>query len=153
MNLQNIKKMKDEKGFTIVELLIVIVVIGILVAIVIVAYTGVTRTANNNKIKANAASLQKIAETVNANTGNYPTSAAEFTNTTDGVGTALPNGITINTLGASSPSLNTAAVVTAAKAGTFEVKFCAGGVNIFYPVDGAAASAAQQVVRAGATCP
>ncbi|RYX79149.1 prepilin-type N-terminal cleavage/methylation domain-containing protein [bacterium] len=48
MNLQNIKQLKDQKGFTIVELLIVIVVIGILAAIVIVAYQGVTARANTS---------------------------------------------------------------------------------------------------------
>jgi prepilin-type N-terminal cleavage/methylation domain-containing protein len=37
------------KGFTIVELLIVIVVIGILAAITIVAYNGVTARANNSQ--------------------------------------------------------------------------------------------------------
>lgn len=37
----------DRKGFTIVELLIVIVVIGILAAITIVAYNGVQRSARN----------------------------------------------------------------------------------------------------------
>lgn len=40
------------RGFTIVELLIVIVVIGILAAIVIVAYQGVTNRANDSAIKA-----------------------------------------------------------------------------------------------------
>ena len=38
------------KGFTIVELLIVIVVIAILAAISIVAYNGIQSRANNTKI-------------------------------------------------------------------------------------------------------
>ena len=45
--------MKRNHGFTIVELLIVIVVIGILAAIVIVAYNGIQdRAQNNAKIQA-----------------------------------------------------------------------------------------------------
>ena len=40
MTLNNIKTMKKDRGFTIVELLIVIVVIAILAAIIIVAYQG-----------------------------------------------------------------------------------------------------------------
>tara|TARA_B100001245_G_scaffold17776_1_gene11733 strand:+ start:1566 stop:2213 length:648 start_codon:yes stop_codon:yes gene_type:complete len=40
---------KSTSGFTIVELLIVVVVIGILAAIVIVAYNGITQEAKNSK--------------------------------------------------------------------------------------------------------
>lgn len=43
---------KQVQGFTIVELLIVIVVIGILAAIVIVAFNGVSNSAREGKIKA-----------------------------------------------------------------------------------------------------
>jgi len=43
---------KQQKGFTIVELLIVIVVIGILAAIVIVAYTGVQNRANDAAVQS-----------------------------------------------------------------------------------------------------
>jgi general secretion pathway protein G len=57
MTLNNIKKMKNEKGFTIVELLIVIVVIGILAAIVIVAYNGVQNKANTTKAQTNASAV------------------------------------------------------------------------------------------------
>lgn len=46
-------------GFTIVELLIVIVVIGILAAIVTIGYTGITERARATKIKADLNSLQQ----------------------------------------------------------------------------------------------
>ncbi len=75
MSVENLKKLKSEKGFTIVELLIVIVVIGILAAIVIVAYNGVTNRANATKAKTNAATVQKVAEAYNADMGVYPTIA------------------------------------------------------------------------------
>ncbi|PIZ60082.1 hypothetical protein COY18_01845, partial [Candidatus Saccharibacteria bacterium CG_4_10_14_0_2_um_filter_41_11] len=48
MILDNINR-KKERGFTIVELLVVIVVIGILAAITIVSYTGITAKANTTK--------------------------------------------------------------------------------------------------------
>jgi len=48
-----------QKGFTIVELLIVIVVIGILAAIVIVAYSGVQARAQKAKITTDIAQLTK----------------------------------------------------------------------------------------------
>lgn len=43
------KRVRKQTGFTIVELLIVIVVIGILAAIVVVAYNGITTQAKNTK--------------------------------------------------------------------------------------------------------
>ena len=46
-------------GFTIVELLIVIVIIGILAAIVIVAYNGITNSAIQNTVKSDLASVNK----------------------------------------------------------------------------------------------
>ncbi|MDO8335853.1 MAG: type II secretion system protein [Candidatus Saccharibacteria bacterium] len=48
-----------QRGFTIVELLIVIVIIGVLAAIVIVAYTGIQTRARDAKIQANEKTLMK----------------------------------------------------------------------------------------------
>ncbi len=49
-------------GFTIVELLIVIVVIGILVAIVIVTYTGITTRANDTHRAADVDTVRKFLD-------------------------------------------------------------------------------------------
>lgn len=48
-----------QSGFTIVELLIVIVVIAILAAIVVVAYNGVQSRARDSKIQNDIAQIQK----------------------------------------------------------------------------------------------
>lgn len=64
------------RGFTIVELLIVIVVIGILAAIVIVAFNGVQNRANDTAIRSDLSNIAKkleIYRTFDAS-GQYPTS-------------------------------------------------------------------------------
>lgn len=61
------------KGFTIVELLIVIVVIAILAAISIVAYTGVQSRANDSRRLQDIATIRKTLELYKAERGYYPT--------------------------------------------------------------------------------
>ncbi|MEO8691372.1 MAG: prepilin-type N-terminal cleavage/methylation domain-containing protein, partial [Candidatus Saccharimonas sp.] len=59
-------------GFTIVELLIVIVIIAILATITIVAYNGITNRAHESSLKSdltNGSKLLEIAKTIN---GTYP---------------------------------------------------------------------------------
>lgn len=79
MSLANIKNLQREKGFTIVELLIVIVVIAILVAIVIVAYNGIQNRARTTAAQAAAQAVTKKAEAYNAEEGRYPLTSAEMT--------------------------------------------------------------------------
>ena len=78
INKGNIKSSK-ERGFTIVELLIVIVVIGILAAITIVSFNGVTARANASSAKSAATTAVKKAEAYNAELNNYPTTPANLT--------------------------------------------------------------------------
>ena len=73
----------NQKGFTIVELLIVIVVIAILAAISIVAYTGIQNRARNSAAFSLASQVAKKAEAYYAINGTYPVSAAEFNNATN----------------------------------------------------------------------
>lgn len=53
---------KDKSGFTIVELLIVIVVIGILAAITVVAYNGIQERTRNAKVSADLRSLHSAVK-------------------------------------------------------------------------------------------
>lgn len=62
-------------GFTIVELLIVIVVIAILAAITIVAFNGVTARANTSSAQSAASTVAKKIEAYHAENSEYPTEA------------------------------------------------------------------------------
>jgi prepilin-type N-terminal cleavage/methylation domain-containing protein len=63
---------KKETGFTIVELLIVIVVIAILAAISIIAYNGIQDRAKTTNIKSDLNSLNKAIQLYYADNGLYP---------------------------------------------------------------------------------
>lgn len=69
----------DEKnGFTIVELLIVIVVIGILAAITIVAFNGVQQRSQIASAKSGSAQANKALEAYRITAGVYPNSLADI---------------------------------------------------------------------------
>lgn len=63
---------RNRQGFTIVELLIVVVVIGILAAIVIVAYNGITTQAENTKTVQGVAQYVRGLQIYVTQNGHYP---------------------------------------------------------------------------------
>lgn len=64
---------KKSKGFTIVELLIVIVVIAILATLVIVTFTGIQQKARDSQRQTDINALDSHLEAFYANNGYYPT--------------------------------------------------------------------------------
>lgn len=64
-----------QQGFTIVELLIVIVVIGILAALVITTFTGIQKRARNTERETDIKALHGQVEAYFAQEGRYPTLA------------------------------------------------------------------------------
>lgn len=74
-----VKNSKHQKGFTIVELLVVIVVIGILAAITIVAYNGIQVRARDAQRSSDISAILKSLEIykINSSTGAYPTATGQ----------------------------------------------------------------------------
>jgi len=120
MTLNKIKTLKEERGFTIVELLIVIVIIGILAAIVIVAYNGIQNRARTQSANTAAVNVQKKIEAYNAATGAYPLSAANAA----ALNTTL-NGQTESNLG----SLSVGTPSSSNGGSTVQVEYCSAGAT------------------------
>jgi general secretion pathway protein G len=72
---------QKEQGFTIVELLIVIVVIAILAAITIVSYNGIVNNARYTTYQADIAAVDKAIQLYYVDNGTYPFSGTMGGNT------------------------------------------------------------------------
>jgi len=64
---------RKQKGFTIVELLIVIVVIGILATLVIVTFSGIQQKGRNSQRQTDLKAVQSHVAAFYADKGYYPT--------------------------------------------------------------------------------
>lgn len=76
MATQHTTPRTTSRGFTIVELLIVIVIIAILAAITIVVFNGITNRAENTKTAQAVSQYVKILQMYASQNGVYPTNVA-----------------------------------------------------------------------------
>ncbi|MCA9336180.1 prepilin-type N-terminal cleavage/methylation domain-containing protein [Candidatus Saccharibacteria bacterium] len=65
-------------GFTIVELLIVVVIIAILAVITVVAYNGIQNRASDSAVYSDASSIAKKLAIIKVDLGRYPIIPTEF---------------------------------------------------------------------------
>jgi prepilin-type N-terminal cleavage/methylation domain-containing protein len=89
-----------EKGFTLVELLIVIVILGILAGIVVFAVGNLTQDAGKNACKTEVDTTKTAAEAFKVRALRYPQNWSEMTSTN----TITPPGVTIEAVLKSQPS-------------------------------------------------
>lgn len=78
-----LKKLQAEHGFTIVELLIVIIIIGILAALVITTFNGIQQRARDNERETDIKALHSQVEAYFVENDRYPT-LSDLNDTTSG---------------------------------------------------------------------
>lgn len=79
-----------EEGFTLVEIMLVVIIIGVLAAMVVPRFAGRTQQAKIARAKADIASIGVALDLYELDLGKYPGSSEEFKNL---VSTSAPAGV------------------------------------------------------------
>lgn len=67
-----LKMFSKKRGFTLVELMVVVIIIGILVAIAIPLYSGIQQKAKESACEANVRTISGAAAMYHAENGSFP---------------------------------------------------------------------------------
>jgi len=97
-----------QRGFTLVELLIVIVILGILAGIVVFAVGNLTSNAKTNACSTEKSTIVAAAEAYKASNGSYPANMAALTSGSGALLKSTPSNYTIDNAGNVTPIANNA---------------------------------------------
>jgi prepilin-type N-terminal cleavage/methylation domain-containing protein len=107
-----LNKLKNNKGFTIIEVMIVLAIAGLIMVIVFLAVPALQRSSRNTQRKSEAANLMSaINEWAGNKQGKLPSSDANFTEVKNNVKFNIydPTKITLEAAGTSAVAVNTGA--------------------------------------------
>ncbi len=128
------RKNNGRKGFTLIELMIVIAIIIILAAIAIPNYLRMTERAKRSRVAGDFAAIATALESYSVDWGKYPVSATavEFGKKIDGTATGITSTIAEELTGAGTPTTNvsTANTLTGEPGGIDYIK--AGTIQAMY---------------------
>jgi prepilin-type N-terminal cleavage/methylation domain-containing protein len=94
--------MRDDEGFTLVEVLVVIAILGVLAGIVVFSVAGITSNGQKAACGTEASTVRTAMEAYQARNHSYPTAISSLTGT---FLASTPANVDINSAGVSSYTL------------------------------------------------
>jgi prepilin-type N-terminal cleavage/methylation domain-containing protein len=116
--LKKIQKIKDRKGFTIIEVLIVLAIAGLIMLVVFLAVPALNRNSHNNQYKTEANNILSAYQEVSSNNG-----GAVLTDTSSASILSSANTKSITTLSITTgtskqdPAIGESVIITSTKCG------------------------------------